>query len=360
MTPPPGPLSLVGPGGAGDAADQEPPVVVVGAGIAGVSCARVLHDAGVPVRVLDRGRRLGGRMAVRTEQVNGADHAVDVGAQYLTAHDPDFVALVEEWERDGLVRLWTDTFHLAGPEGLAGTSTGPVRWAGTDGLRALVEHLAVGLEVEHPVDVAEVAVGPDGPRVDGEPAAFVVLAMPDPQALDLLPEELGEALGLRPHVAWSPTVAVWAGWLERWWPELDGVFVQGSPVLRWIADDGRRRGDDAPILVAHTEAVLAAGMLDRPGEAASPVLAELGRILGADLAGEVPEPLWIRAQRWSLSAPIQPHPEPFGLDLAARVGVCSDAWGPRSRVEQAWLSGRALGRALVDRALPDPAGSPDA
>ena len=346
MTPPPAPLSLVG---SGAGATEEPPVVVVGAGLAGVSCARVLHDAGVPVRVLDRGRRIGGRMAVRTEQVDGADHAVDVGAQYLTAREPDFVALVEAWEQAGLVRPWTDTFHLAGPDGLAGTRTGPLRWAATDGLRSLVEHLAAGLDVEHPVEVGEVTVGPDGPEVDGEPAAAVVLAMPDPQALDLLPDELGLALGLQPHVAWSPTIAVWAGWLERWWPELDGVFVEGSPVLRWIADDGRRRGDDAPVLVAHTETVLAAGMLDRPGEAAGPVLAELGRILGSDLGGEVPEPLWIRAQRWSLAAAVTPHPEPFAFDAAARVGVCSDAWGPRTRVEQAWLSGRALGLALLEQ-----------
>lgn len=349
MTPPPGPLSLVG-SGAGEAGgaggEGEPPVVVVGAGIAGISCARVLHEAGVPVRVLDRGRRIGGRMAVRTEQIDGADHPVDVGAQYLTARDPDFLALVEGWERAGLARPWTDTFHLAGPDGLLGTRTGPVRWAATDGLRSLVEHLAAGLEVEHPVDIGEVTVGPDGPEVDGEPAAAVVLAMPDPQALDLLPDELGVSLGLHPHVAWSPTIAVWAGWLERWWPDLDGVFVDGSPVVSWIADDGRRRGDGAPVLVAHTEKVLAAGMLDRPGEAAAPVLAELGRILGT---GEVPEPLWIRAQRWSLASAVAPHPEPFALDLAARVGVCSDAWGPRSRVEQAWLSGRALGRALLDR-----------
>lgn len=349
MTPPPGPLSLVGSGGSGGPGDPDLPVVVVGAGMAGVSCARVLHDAGVPVRVLDRGRRVGGRMAVRTEQVNGTEHPVDVGAQYFTVRDPDFAALVDGWAEAGLARPWTDTFHLAGPDGLTGTATGPVRWAGTAGLRPLVEHLAAGLEVEHPVDVGEVSTGPDGPAVDGEPAAAVVLAMPDPQALDLLPTDLGESLGLRPHVAWAPSIAVWAGWLERWWPDLDGVFVQDSPVLRWIADDGRRRGDDAPILVAHTESVLAAGMLDRPGEAATPVLAELGRILGADLAGEVPEPLWIRAQRWSLAAPISPHPAPFAIDLRARVGVCSDAWGPRSRVEQAWLSGRALGQVLLER-----------
>jgi len=43
----------------------EDPVVVVGAGIAGLACARALTAAGYPVRVLDRGRRPGGRMSSR-------------------------------------------------------------------------------------------------------------------------------------------------------------------------------------------------------------------------------------------------------------------------------------------------------
>ena len=52
------------------------PVIVVGAGISGVAAARELRDAGLPVVVLDRGRRIGGRMASRT--IDG--RPVDIGA----------------------------------------------------------------------------------------------------------------------------------------------------------------------------------------------------------------------------------------------------------------------------------------
>ena len=54
---------------------------VIGAGISGLACARALTEAGVPVRVLDRGNRAGGRMASRT--LHGRQ--VDLGASYLTA-----------------------------------------------------------------------------------------------------------------------------------------------------------------------------------------------------------------------------------------------------------------------------------
>ena len=65
--------------------------VVVGAGISGLACARALRSAGLPVRVLDRGRKPGGRMASRRLQ----GRPVDIGASYFTAGDDDaFAALV--------------------------------------------------------------------------------------------------------------------------------------------------------------------------------------------------------------------------------------------------------------------------
>ena len=325
--------------------DSNAPVVVVGGGISGITCARTLARAGYPVRVLDRGRRLGGRMAVRTEDLVTGKHAVDVGASYFTVRDPRFAAVADAWERAGLARPWTDTFHLASLDGRLGTTTGLPRWAAAGGLRSLVENLAEGLEVVQQHEVEEVDVHGDRLLVDGEPARAVVLAMPDPQAVDLLPEPVATWLGLDRGLEWAPVIAVWAAWGERWWGDLDGAFVDGSPVVSWVADDGRRRGDDAPVLVAHATSVFAAGRLEDPGSATGPVLAEVARVLGAET---FPEPEFARAHRWSLAAPLHPHAEPFALH-PANVGVCGDGWGDRPRIEQAFLSGLQLGEALVER-----------
>ncbi len=328
------------------------PVVVVGAGIAGVACARVLADAGVPVRVLDRGRRMGGRMAVRTERLgtsgpDGGVHQVDIGASYFTVREPGFATVAEGWRRAGLAAPWTDTFHLWTPEGSAGTTTSVPRWSARAGLRSLVEDLAGGLGVVSAHDVEEVVVERGGElTVDGEPAAAVVLAMPEPQAEDLLPEPVADDLGLREGLDWSPSLSVWGAWDERWWPDLDGAFVDGSPIVSWIADDGRRRGDGAPVLVAHTTGVFAAGRLDDPQSALEPVLAELRDLLAG--GGAVPVPQFLRVHRWSLAAPRHPRSRPFALHPRL-IGLCGDAWGPKPRVEQAWISGRDLGEALLHR-----------
>jgi len=316
-------------------------VVVVGAGIAGVAAARALVEHGIPCRTYDRGRRLGGRMAVRT--LDG--RPVDVGASFFTARDPRFVAVTEDWVARGLARPWTDTFHLATPEGLQGTTTGHQRYAATSGLRSLVEDLASGLDVEHPYEVEEVA---PGPSVDGLPAAAVVLAMPDPQALDLLSDGLVQERAQLEGRSWEPVLAMVARWPERVWTELDGVYVNESPILTFVADDGARRGDGAPVLVAHADPVFSAGHLDDPEAAAPAMLAELVAVLGLDALDARSQPEWLQVKRWGVARPAQQRDEPFHLG-DARVGLAGDGWHGRPRIEAAYLSGDALGHELVAR-----------
>ncbi|MFI7585780.1 NAD(P)/FAD-dependent oxidoreductase [Spongisporangium articulatum] len=328
-------------------------VIVVGGGISGVACARRLHDAGHRVVVLERSHRLGGRMAVRTEHLTSGSHPVDVGAPYFTVRENDFGEVVESWRRRGLARPWTDTFILCSPDGRIGSTTSPDRWSSPYGQRILVDDLARGLDVRLRVEVGAVTLGTDGvPHVGDAPpdlgdAAAVVLAMPDPQAARLLPAELATELGVAEQ-GWTPVLAAWGAWRERWWPAFDGAFVDGSPSLAWVSDDGRSRGDSAPVLVVHSTADFAAAHLDDVEAAGRQMLAALPGVLGA---GPMPEPEWTRVHRWSLASARHPHAKPFALAATGAglaVGVCGDAWGPRSRVEQAWMSGNSLGAALVE------------
>ena len=57
---------------------MDSPVVIVGAGLAGLTCARHLHRAGVPIRVLDKDQRVGGRL--KTDVIDGftLDHGLQV------------------------------------------------------------------------------------------------------------------------------------------------------------------------------------------------------------------------------------------------------------------------------------------
>ncbi|MCD5354161.1 NAD(P)/FAD-dependent oxidoreductase [Kineosporia mesophila] len=329
-------------------------MVVVGAGIAGVACARRLHDAGVRVRLYERGRRIGGRMAVKTEYVGpvsslSVGHSVDIGAPYFTVREALFAHVVGAWREAGLAQPWTDHFSVLDEEGLRPGNPGLQRWStvpGTGGLRGLVENLAQGLRVETAHLVESVTVENGRPLVDGEPAAAVVLAMPDPQAERLLPPGTAAELGVAGS-GQHPVLTLWAAWSARWWPEFDGVFVNNSDTITWITDSGRSHADGVPVLVAHSTDAFARTRLRDHSSGIEPMLAELGRLLGS---GTTPQAEWARVHRWSFAAPVRTHLDPFrllGPGEPALIGVCGDAWGPRSRVEQAWMSGNGLAEQLL-------------
>lgn len=315
------------------------PVVVVGAGIAGVACARRLFAAGLPVTVLDRGRGVGGRMAVRTHE----GRPVDVGASYLTASDPGFRAVVDGWAAGGLAHPWTDTFTVLEPRSDPApspprTTTGPMRWGAGKGLRSLVEDLVGGIEV---VRSAVEQVGP-GPTVDGRRAGAVVLAMPDPQARRLLGPGLAAEADMLDR-CYEPVLALTAVWERRRWDAFDGAFVNGDATLGWVADDGRRRGDGAPVLVAHSTPALAQRYLGSPEDAAEPMALALRRLL------DISEPpRRTHVHRWTFARPVGEREQPYLLSDNG-IGACGDGWGPKPRVEAAYLSGVALADALVGR-----------
>jgi len=312
---------------------EQPQVLIVGAGIAGIACAQALRNVGVAVRVVDRGHTPGGRMASRT--ING--RKVDLGASYFTAEpSTPFGTVVADWLRRGLARPWTDTITVAGADGIQRLSSGPMRYAAPDGLRSLVTDLSHGIDVDQGVSIEHVSPG----EADSTLYDTVVLAMPDPQARRLLDVGTPQHDELNDGFGWEPTIAVVLEWAERTWNPFHCAFVNDVAEITSIADDGDRRGDDAPVLVAHTTAALARQHLDNPDGAISLVTDAVRRALSLPNA-----PIGSFTHRWTFARPAAQHSAIFLLN--DRIGLCGDAWGKRSSVGTAWASGDALGRAIA-------------
>src|SRR5690349_3573169 len=83
-----------------------PRVAVIGAGLAGLTLARILTEMGLSVKVFDKGRSPAGRMSTRREDGSGFDH----GAQYFTARDEGFQRQVETWVEQGIAAEWRARF----------------------------------------------------------------------------------------------------------------------------------------------------------------------------------------------------------------------------------------------------------
>jgi predicted NAD/FAD-dependent oxidoreductase len=186
-------------------------VVVVGAGIAGLMCARRLVDEGRDVAVLERTAVPGGRVA--TERFGGA--VFDTGAQFFTVRTPEFQAFVDRWIRDGVVREWCRGF---GPE-----PDGYPRYIGTDGMDAIGRAAAAGLDVRYGVEVDDVtttaadAVVVTAPSDDYDEMIAILCVLDGPSAV----------------------------------PGPGGVQLVDDPILSFVADNQLKGISPVPALTVH-------------------------------------------------------------------------------------------------------------
>ena len=74
-------------------------IAVIGAGVAGLACARELARADAKVTVFERSRGLGGRLGTRRQGNRAFDH----GAQFITARGRPFSRYAEIAARAGVV-----------------------------------------------------------------------------------------------------------------------------------------------------------------------------------------------------------------------------------------------------------------
>jgi predicted NAD/FAD-dependent oxidoreductase len=312
------------------------PVAVVGAGLAGIACARALTEAGVAVQVFEAQRAPGGRLATRRFAAASFDH----GAQYLTADEPDFRRLLERAVKAGAAGGW----RPAWPQRDAAAAL----WVGLPSMAALPRLLAADLDVEYGARILRIARARGGwALLDDRGAAHadfsaVAIALPAPAAAAL-------AAGCTPlaaRVRMVPMAPCWAAMVAFDAPLAgapDAGFT-GDPVLAWFARNGSKPGREArDSWVLHASPDWSRVEFDQPPQNVQRALLDrfsevVGRALPRERVADV--------HRWRHARVEAPLGETFLLDHDAGIGFCGD-WCLEARAEAAWRSGRALGEALA-------------
>ena len=347
-------------------------IAIVGAGIAGLACARRLTAAGHVVTVFERGDVAGGRVATMRSEIGG----FDTGAQYLTARHPDFVAQVGLWLRAGLVEPWpADVASIEAkvghPASHAPASGRTERWVGVPGMATIALAEAEGLDIRYGAAVASVlrdgagawsltcaAEGEGDETVAEGPYDTVVVAVPAPAAMPLLTSALAAQAA---HARIEPCWAVMAGYIEPIGMQLtaeltedpnadraqglvdpgDAAFVNGGR-LAWIAREaskpGRRAGERWTL---HAQSGWSVEHFDDDPE---DIKAKLLRAFH-DATGTAEQPVYVHARRWSHALVRTSLERDHLWDVAERIGACGD-WCRGHRVEDAWLSGATLAAAI--------------
>lgn len=322
---------------------SNPKVAVIGAGIAGLSCATSLKAAGIDLTLLDKSRGPAGRMSTR----RGDDWQCDHGAQYFTARDPAFRAEVARWQHAGVADLWRARIAVLGEAGEHGADFALERFVGVPRMTAPARFLADALPLTAQTTVTEIRPSPDGWwLVSAEhglhPTRFdaVLLAVPAPQAVPLL---RSPAPGLANLSARANMRGSWALMLRYDAPvalPFDAAFVNSGP-LRWIARDsskpGRPRGET---WLLHATAEWSEAHIEATPEAVADTLLRAFAELGA------PPPEACTAHRWRYADTEPPLDACHVWDVDRRIGLCGD-WLNGGKVEGAWLSGRSLAQDVL-------------
>ena len=340
-------------------------IAVVGAGIAGIACARTLAQAGHRVTVFEKSLGAGGRMATRETEFGSFDH----GTQYFTVRDSRFEKALAT--ASGLVRPWSaNTVRILDELGRVVAASLPAKeahWVATPGMNALVRQWAQPLaddgqlklgtrvtQIEtdklHPQCWQLQTEGPGAQSSVDSGFDAVVLALPSSQAHALL-QASGQGLDLLPEltgVSVAPCWTLMVAFPNALQPTLSHLGPQWNAArsthhrIAWLARESSKPGR---------------GPIERWTVQASPewsyrhleddterVKAKLLRAF-TEVTGIRTEPQHAEVHRWRDAQTATPLGKTHAWDAKSRIGACGD-WCLGHRVEDGFVSGLEMALAI--------------
>ena len=303
--------------------------VVIGAGPAGLSAARVLTSQGRSVVVLDKGRGPGGRLSSRRTGETRFDH----GCKELTFREPETSPDLREWIDAGVVAPWRPTLK-------DGSTAGPYH-VGTPAMNQVIKHLARDLEVRFNARVVELRACEAGWEIiqhQGEVelvARSVIVAIPSPQAIDLLTPIGFGGLDRIKNVSFT---GIWSVLIEGPHPDEVGfeAAVEPSPEISWLAAQAGKpdRASDGAWVALASHSWSTEHLEDDKNSVADVLGPICANLLGIDHATTT------IAHRWRFGLTRTPLGSPTLVDRDLGVAVAGD-WCLGPTIEDALRSGTA-------------------
>lgn len=223
-------------------------IVVIGAGVSGLIAATELKKAGKKVLVLDKARGVGGRLANR--RFDGA--VFDHGAQFMTAREERFQALIKDWQDKGIAEEWYRSNSN-------GSDNNP-RFRGSPTMSVIAKELARNLDpllqspvtrIEQNGDEWSVSLQ-DGSRIQ---AKAVVMTPPVPQSLAIL--DAGNVLfsettrSRLEEIQYEKCFAVMALLDGPSLIPFPGYLKPETGPITWLADNQTKGISDLPAVTIH-------------------------------------------------------------------------------------------------------------
>ncbi|PHR24137.1 MAG: FAD-dependent oxidoreductase [Hoeflea sp.] len=317
----------------------ETDILVIGAGLGGLTLARELSSHSGKVVVIEKSRSAGGRLSTRRADAGSFDH----GAQYLTNRTAGFSGLLDELSRNADLAAWDPV----------GKDSAHTWWVGQPGMSAIGKSLAKGLDITYRTRAKSISrqdekfiVRTEAAEGDGPVyrASRVVAAMPSPQALDLL-EPLDPVFAQLRNVSMAPC---WSAMLAFDGPPAqvpDLIRGQDGDTLALIARNGSKPNRTGETFVLHATPQWSRKHLEAGRDTVKAAMLEAMR-RQTGFGQDLPEPIHCEVHRWLYALVEKPLDQPFLGNAQNTLFACGD-WCIGGRAEVAHQSGEALAHHII-------------
>ncbi|MBU3636705.1 NAD(P)/FAD-dependent oxidoreductase [Polynucleobacter sp. es-MAR-4] len=313
-------------------------VAIIGAGIAGLSCARKLQSHGITVDIFEKSRGPSGRMSTRRSEEWSADH----GAQYFTARDPRFIQEVQGWVQAGTAAIWKPNIKVYEAGIWRESNSQEYRYVGTPNMNSPGKHLAKDLSIHYEATVCGLErIGDQWTLQCSELTEmrgaydFVVIAIPAPQANALLKDLDARAADIASSAQMKACWTMMAHLPNQKSTDFDSAFIN-QEIISWICQNGSKPMRHGNIWTIHGNPTWSQNHVESSKEDAQDQMVKCMTSLGLNC-----QDAEISMHRWRYASGGLENSIGFFSLPDIGLGLCGD-WLNGGRVEGAWLSGMEL------------------
>ena len=309
-------------------------LLIIGAGIAGLAAGRMAQRAGYSVMLIDKGRRVGGRVSTRRSDGFMFNH----GAQYITARTDEFTAALTAATSAGMAGNW---------------QIDPAKNVviGAPMMRAIPGFLADGLPIQQNRRIARISRQADHIAcidIEGDAlrAVQVICTAPAPQTATLLASDFPALAATAASATYAPCVTIMLGLA-------DDSHLPATPLhapqhdIGWAMRETARphAASMRPALTIQASAEWSAAHINDTDDTSIAQLIDKYQLASGCPVGDV---LHAQAHRW-LYAKVTTAAAPDALIYQDNLAIAGDCLGG-ARVEHAFTSGIHAVEALTKAA----------
>jgi len=308
-------------------------IAIVGAGIAGVTTARLLTDAGHEIVLFEKSGGIGGRLSTRRTEHGDFDH----GAQYVSAKGAPFRAMMDRLSVQNAAALWAPP----------GKDRDGDWYVGLPGMSGLVKPMLEGINIKKRTRIVDIKRDVSGvicttDQGNSENFDKVILAIPTPQAAVLL-KPIDVVFERLDDVIYMPCWTSMFGF-EKPVDTLPNLYRDAdTKAISWLARNNMKpKRSECESITVQAGAIWSRDNLEMDqSEAVTQMQTAL-----EDLVGVAISPIYAQAHRWRYARVDVPLGDPFlASDDGALFAIGDGMLG--GRVEAAFESGRLLSEHLI-------------